>query len=88
MVKENDGETFMQKAEALFFPALAAVVGIGYTVAILANNTLSEVLGSPHSLILLFIFMAIAWFPIRGIFLSLFPEKERGTSADSKTGDK
>jgi len=88
MVKENDEETFMQKVEALFFPALAAIVGIGYTVAILTNNNFSDVLGSPHSLILLFIFISIAWFPIRGLFLSLFPEKEKDTSADSKTGDK
>jgi len=61
-------ETFWQKLEAVFFPLAAAVVGIGYIVAILVNNPLSAVMSSPHALILLAIFFAIAFFPLRSFF--------------------
>jgi len=61
-------ETFWQKFEAVFFPLAAAVVGIGYIVAILVNNPLSVVMSSPHALILLAIFFAIAFFPLRSLF--------------------
>jgi len=61
-------ETLWQKIEAIFFPLAAAVVGIGYIVAILVNNPLSAVINSPHALILLVIFFAIAFFPLRSFF--------------------
>lgn len=88
IVEENGEETFMQKVEALFFPVLAAVVGIGYTVAIFVNNPLSDVLSSPHALILLFIFISIAWFPLRSVYLKFFSKKEDDPSADSNSGEK
>jgi hypothetical protein len=88
IVTENGEDTFMRKLEALFFPLIAAIVGVGYTVAILANNPLDEVLGSPHALILLFIFISIAWFPLRSVFKSFFSKKEDDSSANPKTGEK
>jgi O-antigen/teichoic acid export membrane protein len=60
--------TFWQKIEAVFFPLAAAVVGIGYIIAILVNNPLSAVMSSPHALILMAIFFAIAFFPLRSFF--------------------
>lgn len=80
MVKDTGEETLMQKIEAIFFPLLAAVVGVGYTVAILVNNPLSEVLASPHALILLFIFISIAWFPLRSLYQNFFTEKDGSAS--------
>lgn len=80
MVKDNGEETLMQKVEAIFFPLLAVVVGVGYTVAILVNNPFNEVLASPHALILLFIFISIAWFPLRSLYLDFFTEKDGSAS--------
>lgn len=88
IVKDNGEETFFGKLEALFFPLLAAVVGLGYTVAILANNPLGEILGSPHALILLFIFLSIAWFPVRSLYQKFFPKKMADDTSDSNSGDK
>ncbi len=66
--RTEEEETFWQKFEAVFFPLAAAFVGIGYIVAILVNNPLSAVISSPHALILMAIFFAIAFFPLRSLF--------------------
>lgn len=68
-----DGErkTAFQKAEELFFPAAAALIGIGYIVAIFMNNPLDKVLSSPHALILIALFAGIAFFPVRSLFRHL-----------------
>jgi len=61
----EQARTAWQKVEALAFPAGAAFIGVGYTVAILVNNPLKKVFTSPHALILMAIFIGIAFFPIR-----------------------
>ncbi len=49
------------------FPLLAAIIGLGYTAAILINNPLGRVLHSPHAIILIVIFLSIAYFPLRSL---------------------
>lgn len=61
----------LHKAEELIFPVAAAVIGIGYTVAILVNNPWEKVAASPHAWILIFIFLGIAFFPLRSMALHL-----------------
>lgn len=72
-VEERDGQTpsALHKAEELIFPVAAAVIGIGYTVAILVNNPWEKVAASPHAWILIVIFLGIAFFPLRSMALHL-----------------
>ena len=60
--------TFGQKIEAILFPLAAAVVGIGYSIAILVNNPLETVLVSPHAIVLLIVLIGIAFFPLRSLY--------------------
>ncbi len=72
MALENKNEDdFGQKLEAVIFPLLAGIIGVGYCVGILFNNPLASVTGSPHALILLAIFAAIAFFPIKSLLTVL-----------------
>lgn len=61
----------LHKAEELIFPVAAAVIGVGYTVAILVNNPWEKVAASPHAWILIVIFLGIAFFPLRSMALHL-----------------
>lgn len=61
-------KTLWQKAESVAFPAGAAIIGVGYTLAILVNNPIKKVFTSPHALILLAIFVGIAFFPLRTLY--------------------
>lgn len=64
--EENAG--FLKKLETVIFPLAAAVIGIGYSIAILNNNPLERVLHSPHAIILLLILVSIAFFPLRALY--------------------
>ncbi len=66
--KERRMQSSWQKAESLLFPAAAAVIGVGYALAMLVNNPLGKVFHSPHALILLAIFAAIAFFPLKTLY--------------------
>jgi len=70
IILKDNKESFFSRLEAILFPLLAGVIGIGYTVAIFVNNPLIEVLTSPHAIILIIIFISIAYFPLRSIFQS------------------
>ncbi len=61
----------LHKAEELVFPVAAAVIGLGYTAAILLNNPWEKVAASPHAWILIVIFLGIAFFPLRSMALHL-----------------
>ena len=61
----------LHKAEELVFPVAAAVIGIGYTAAILVNNPWEKVAASPHAWILIAIFLGIAFFPLRSMVTQL-----------------
>jgi len=73
--KKETRQTAWQKAESLLFPAAAAIIGVGYTLAIFINNPLGKVFHSPHALILVAIFIGIAFFPLRTLY------KDAGISA-------
>ena len=70
-MKDDGTLSFWNKLEAAIFPLAAAVIGIGYTAAILANNPIQNVLRSPHAIILLLILLSIAFFPIRSVYRQL-----------------
>lgn len=69
--KNGNAPSALHKAEELIFPVAAAVIGIGYTVAILVNNPWEKVAASPHAWILIAIFLGIAFFPLRSMALHL-----------------
>ena len=70
-MKDNETLSFWNKLEAAIFPLAAAVIGIGYTVAIFVNNPIQGVLHSPHAIILIMILFSIAFFPIRSVYRQL-----------------
>ena len=70
-MKDDDTLSFWNKLEAAIFPLAAAVIGIGYTVAIFANNPIQSVLRSPHAIILILILFSIAFFPIKAVYRQL-----------------
>ncbi len=65
--REGQSPSTLHKAEELIFPVAAAVIGIGYTTAILVNNPWEKVAASPHAWILIAIFIGIAFFPLRSM---------------------
>ena len=75
---EDNKESIWAKTEAVIFPVLAGIIGIGYSVAILVNNPITEVLTSPHALILLAVFISIAYFPLRAAYRSLTDRDDAG----------
>lgn len=76
-----------QRFEAVAFPLLAAVIGIGYSVAIFANNPANSVIHSPHALILLAMLISITFFPIRSLFRFLISAGEAGDGEDENQPD-
>jgi len=70
-METNEEPTVWEKVEAVIFPLAATVIGVGYCLSILINNELSKVVKSPHAIILLVIFVAIAFFPIRSFVRQL-----------------
>lgn len=78
--EENTG--FFKKLETVIFPLAAAIIGIGYTLAILNNNPLERVLHSPHAIILLLILLSIAFFPLRALY-----KQARGQAQDRHDND-
>jgi len=82
-MKNDDTFSFWNKLEAAIFPIAAAIIGIGYTTAIFANNNVQNVLRSPHAIILIAILLSIAFFPIRSVYRQLKkPERESQNGAD------
>ena len=77
---ENAG--FLKKLETAIFPIAAAVIGIGYTVAILKNNPLDKVLNSPHAIIFLLILLIIAFFPLRSLYKQLREQNQNRLDSD------
>lgn len=83
-MKDDGTLSFWNKLEAAIFPLAAAVIGIGYTVAIFANNPVQKVLQSPHAIILILILFSIAFFPIRSVYQQL---KNPGRESHSEVDD-
>jgi hypothetical protein len=67
-MKAEENKTFWKKMEEAIFPIAAAVIGIGYSIAIFANNPLDRVIRSPHAIIMLAILISIAFFPLRAAY--------------------
>ncbi len=65
--EKDQGGSTLKNIEAVMFPLLAGIIGVGYTAAILINNPLGRVLHSPHAIILIVIFMSIAYFPLKSL---------------------
>ncbi|MFQ5432119.1 MAG: hypothetical protein ACE5EN_06395 [Nitrospinota bacterium] len=83
-MKDDDTISFWNKLEAAIFPLAAAIIGVGYTVAIFVNNPVQIVLHSPHAIILIVILLSIAFFPIRSVYLQLkTPEHESQREVDN-----
>lgn len=67
---------FWQRFEVVAFPLLAAVIGIGYSVAILLNNPVDSVIHSPHAIIVLVMLISITFFPLRSLYRFLISGDE------------
>jgi hypothetical protein len=70
-MKAEENRTYWKKMEEAIFPIAAAVIGIGYSIAIFANNPLDTVIRSPHAIIILIILISIAFFPLRAAYKQL-----------------
>jgi len=69
------------------FPLLAAVIGIGYSVAIFANNPAGSVIHSPHAIILLVMLIGITFFPLRSLY-RFFTGAGAGEADDGEDKDR
>lgn len=77
-LKETGDETFWHKLEAVLFPIAAAIAGGGYIISILVNNPIESVIRSPHALILLALFFAIAFYPLKSLYRFVTSKKSEG----------
>lgn len=78
---------FWQRFEAVVFPLLAAVIGIGYSVAMFVNNPVNSVIRSPHALILLAMLIAITFFPVRSLYRFFVGAGEADDGEDKERSD-
>ena len=81
-MKDDGTLSFWNKLEAAIFPLAAAVIGVGYLIAIFSNNPIQSVLRSPHAIILIAILFSIAFFPIRSVYRQLKKPEEDGQNVE------
>lgn len=81
-MEAGESTGFLKKLETAVFPIVAAVIGIGYTIAIFSNNPLERVLRSPHAIILLLILLSIAFFPLRALYKQVREQTEESKDSD------